>query len=124
MYLTACKLRQHHDSVPFGESCLPLTTELGRLVRRVIASRLARMPAAWPTEDRVVALADPSFAAAIARFHDEDGPGLSDLFDDDELAELDLRLLRRLFEIVAVLSPSTARSCLVHSAEPGREAAR
>lgn len=104
---------QRVETRRFGDSCLPLTMELGRLVRRALARRLARLPAAWPVDDRILALADPSFSAAIARFHDEDGPSLTDALDEDELAALDRRLLRRLLHVVATVSPRTARACLL-----------
>jgi hypothetical protein len=107
---------------PFAATLLPLTMELARTVQPVLERELAKLPRAWPFEDRVLALLAPSLLTDLHRFHTSGGDDLSSLFATHQVEHLDRSLLGLLITRLARLSPETTAEVFRSASAPPEEA--
>lgn len=93
----------------FTESALPLTMELARFTTALLEPLLLEFPERWRFEDKVLVLLLPSLFPQIHRFYALDGPPLSSLFLEHQLARVDRDLLRDLSRLLDCREPGIVR---------------
>jgi len=89
----------------FAASSLPQTMELASVLKAIIVPHLRQSSRRWPYHDRVLAWIAPSLLDHICRFHDFNGPALSELKSEKALKLLDTDFLSELAQNVERIRP-------------------
>lgn len=83
-----------------GETALPLTMELARLLKLDVAG-----PQGWHANDRLVWALEPSLRGEVEAFYRKEGDGLVDNHSREEVAAFDQRCLQALLGWVRESAP-------------------
>ena len=79
-----------------NKTCLPMTASKAVLSRKELRQSLGRFPEEWPFMDKVLVIFDPSFMDEVRRFHTNNGPRMTEMYQKSEIKTIDKTLIARL----------------------------
>ena len=122
LLVTAVRMRQVPAPTRSQRSCtgsaLPKVLALSEVFQDVISPHL-QAPSEWPKNDRVLAWLWPNLASDVVKFHIQDGPSITRIFDAGQLQSLDNISVRKLAVKVERLSPGLVLRVRRLALDPG-----
>ncbi len=80
----------------YTKTCLPITASMAKQSRRKLNQSLGEFPEEWPFMDKVLVIFDPSFMDEVRRFHTNNGPRMTEMYQKSEIKTIDKTLIARL----------------------------
>jgi uracil-DNA glycosylase family 4 len=80
----------------YTKTCLPITASMAKQSRRKLNQSLGEFPEDWPFMDKVLVIFDPSFMDEVRRFHTNNGPRMTEMYQKSEIKTIDKTLIARL----------------------------
>ena len=87
----------------YTESCIPQTIKIAEQSKNLLYSLIRYLPKVWSFADKVLVFLVPDFRADVRRYYLNDGQNMVNIFDSNQIEELDKLLAQNLTEVLNIV---------------------